>query len=225
MNGQKDTQKTELETLKELFIELNKTIEAAKKEMSSKAKILIESAANELFKVAPEIDHVFWTQYTPYFNDGEACYFSVHEPYFVLNIDLENDDTYSEGSYLYDEKDYANAKTALEEAIAYEKDPKAWQKEYKDKYYKNTGRSYTGNIRWVKPYPDNKQDALNNLTRIEKQFELLSIQDVTRINNAFSAFVGLIYTIPEDIIKVIYGDHVRVTINKNRTEVDEYYHE
>lgn len=31
------------------------------------------------FESHPEVERIVWTQYTPYFNDGEACYFSVNE--------------------------------------------------------------------------------------------------------------------------------------------------
>jgi len=32
----------------------------------------------ELFKQAPNLKSVGWTQYTPYFNDGDTCEFGVH---------------------------------------------------------------------------------------------------------------------------------------------------
>jgi len=35
------------------------------------------------FETYPQVKTVHWTQYAPYFNDGEECIFSVHEPYFT----------------------------------------------------------------------------------------------------------------------------------------------
>jgi hypothetical protein len=35
---------------------------------------------------------VVWTQYAPYFNDGAACVFAVHDPVFT-NFRLEDSDT------------------------------------------------------------------------------------------------------------------------------------
>ena len=32
-----------------------------------------------LFNQYPEVESVSWTQYTPYFNDGDSCTFSVRE--------------------------------------------------------------------------------------------------------------------------------------------------
>jgi len=40
-----------------------------------------------------EVDSVRWEQYTPYFNDGDPCYFSVHEPRVkLLHPEDANDD-------------------------------------------------------------------------------------------------------------------------------------
>lgn len=39
---------------------------------------------------------VEWTQYTPYFNDGDACTFSVHLPYLYRTPTDEDDDTSAE---------------------------------------------------------------------------------------------------------------------------------
>jgi hypothetical protein len=33
-----------------------------------------------------------WTQYTPYYNDGERCEFGVNAPWFRTTVDAENDE-------------------------------------------------------------------------------------------------------------------------------------
>jgi hypothetical protein len=33
-----------------------------------------------IFDKYPQLESVEWTQYTPYFNDGDTCEFGVHEP-------------------------------------------------------------------------------------------------------------------------------------------------
>lgn len=38
----------------------------------------------------PEVEAVKWSQYTPYWNDGEACTFQVGEIYVKLTGDLED---------------------------------------------------------------------------------------------------------------------------------------
>lgn len=65
--------------------------------MSEKEKELQE-AGNKAFKeyvkiffaACPEVQAIVWSQYTPYFNDGEACEFSVNEPTFVFDFDSED---------------------------------------------------------------------------------------------------------------------------------------
>lgn len=49
------------------------------------------------FNEHPELVTVSWTQYTPYFNDGSECYFSVNEQY------VNGLDSYGEESSEYTE--------------------------------------------------------------------------------------------------------------------------
>lgn len=62
--------------------------EAAKKTyddlVASKGKALIGAIFGTAFAACPEIKKIQWTQYTPHFNDGDACEFGVHEPSFLL---------------------------------------------------------------------------------------------------------------------------------------------
>lgn len=64
----------ELENLVKVSNELMKKME----EDGQKALV---AGFKGVFEAHPEMISFSWTQYTPYFNDGEACYFSVHEPY------------------------------------------------------------------------------------------------------------------------------------------------
>jgi hypothetical protein len=53
------------------------------------------------------IKAVKWAQYTPYFNDGEPCVFTIHEPYFrFADLDDYDDGGDYEDGYLssYEEK-------------------------------------------------------------------------------------------------------------------------
>lgn len=214
-----------LQTLKDRFLELSKTIEAAKAEMAAEARRLIQGAANDMFDAAPEIETVFWTQYTPYFSDGEACYFIVNDIYFTLIMDSELDDIYDEGSYLYTQEDYEKAKTDLATAIEYSADPEAWKKAYLDTYYKENERTYPGNTLWLKPYPYDPEEAKSMVTEIELQMTVLSPEDVTRIQTAFDTFCSMLAAVPEDIMQTVYGDHARITITKQGTTTDEYDHD
>ena len=59
-----------------------------------------EAGVGILFETYPELKSFGWRQYTPYFNDGDACYFSVHadEP----DINGEGSDEW------YDEEGWQN---------------------------------------------------------------------------------------------------------------------
>lgn len=64
----------ELDALKTRMAELEK-------EMQEAGGRFFKNAAQDLFDQFPELEQFSWTQYTPYFNDGDTCYFSVHSDY------------------------------------------------------------------------------------------------------------------------------------------------
>lgn len=58
--------------------DLKKQLDAAKTEIQKKGRESFGAAFGELFEKHPTLKCVRWSQYTPWFNDGEACEFSVH---------------------------------------------------------------------------------------------------------------------------------------------------
>lgn len=50
----------------------------AGQELQKQGQKIFEAAAKELFEKYPSLDSFGWEQYTPHFNDGDPCYFSVH---------------------------------------------------------------------------------------------------------------------------------------------------
>lgn len=54
----------------------------AKQEFQNLASKLIKEEFKGFFKAVPEVTVIKWTQYTPYFNDGDPCVFGVNEPTF-----------------------------------------------------------------------------------------------------------------------------------------------
>ena len=59
----------------------------------------------DLFKQAPNLKSFGWTQYTPYFNDGDTCEFGVHIDYPYVNGVNEDYDGESDISIrIYDYK-------------------------------------------------------------------------------------------------------------------------
>lgn len=53
-----------------------------RKEFQDRAQTAFKEVVKELFEKNTGLGLVTWTQYTPYFNDGESCEFSLNEAYF-----------------------------------------------------------------------------------------------------------------------------------------------
>lgn len=72
--------------------ELTKQIEDMKSQYREKAKkVLNESVFPDFFKKHPEVTAIYWAQYTPYFNDGDPCVFSVGEVCVTNSKDMDED--------------------------------------------------------------------------------------------------------------------------------------
>jgi hypothetical protein len=73
------------------IMEKIKTLQAEAKEESRK---LFHELAKEFFDTHPNVNSFGWRQYTPYFNDGDVCEFSVHaSPDYGITInDVSADD-------------------------------------------------------------------------------------------------------------------------------------
>lgn len=52
-------------------------VERLRNEMALVAKDVILDSIRPIFEKYPELQSVSWTQYTPYFNDGDACTFGI----------------------------------------------------------------------------------------------------------------------------------------------------
>jgi hypothetical protein len=66
-----------------------------------------------LFEENPKLKSFGWTQYTPYFNDGDTCYFSANTDYLYINGEQEDEASWSQekkviswGTYNRDKRAY-----------------------------------------------------------------------------------------------------------------------
>lgn len=71
------------------LIELQKELGEARKKILGKGRIAIGKMFDDFFDKYPEILEVKWTQYTPFFNDGDACYFGMNEPCAITQSTLD----------------------------------------------------------------------------------------------------------------------------------------
>ena len=74
------------------------------KELQKKYSAIISEKLTEILKsyfdADPECNRITWTQYTPYFNDGEECIFGVNRPDFFSRVEPDDEDAYEEGDLL-----------------------------------------------------------------------------------------------------------------------------
>jgi hypothetical protein len=94
----------------------------------------------ELFAEAPNLKSFGWTQYTPYFNDGDSCEFGVNFDYPYINGANEDYDEESDISIkIYD---YKNLETEEDARINDEVAEKAGYTWYKGKRIGEQGLCY-----------------------------------------------------------------------------------
>jgi hypothetical protein len=81
----------------------NRELKKLKEEMCERFKEELRTAFKTVFAEYPNVTRLVWTQYTPYFNDGDPCVFSVND----LNVFDEtcaesddDDDDYYDGVYV-----------------------------------------------------------------------------------------------------------------------------
>lgn len=83
-----------------------------------KGQEVVREVFTDFFNANPNVHSVWWRQYTPYFNDGEACVFNVYDPGFKF-VNVEEAAKYCKPGYaqnpetkkyerktVFDEQDY-----------------------------------------------------------------------------------------------------------------------
>ena len=60
------------------------------RKFQEQAQTLFKDITKEFFAKNPGVSAIVWTQYTPYFNDGDTCEFRVNDPTFTNAPDPEN---------------------------------------------------------------------------------------------------------------------------------------
>lgn len=221
-----NTLKTEHKSLQDQINELNS-------QMREKSKLLMKEAFREfLGKYNEVVENVYWTQYTPYFNDGEACEFSVHDAFILLKDDEDACDY--EGSSLYSEDDIVNLKSKIADIEAWEKDPMAAARKHQAEYMKRYNRdpfSYDGGRYGNNKTPEEKMAEWkpHYATKETYQEELKTAEYILskypNLKVDFEEIKRMINGLDEDLMKAMFGDHVKVVVSVDGIEVEEYDHD
>lgn len=77
-------------------------IKVLKKELTQKAKDGLMSCLAELFEQHPEVKSLRFAAYTPYFNDGDECFYRCGAYYATINDDDEQDVSASVADIFHD---------------------------------------------------------------------------------------------------------------------------
>jgi hypothetical protein len=82
----------QINEIESLFDQMNAEMEELKATYQKRGQEIFKLAFKEFFDANPEVKVVGWRQYTPYFNDGDACTFNCYASYaFVSNaVDYDN---------------------------------------------------------------------------------------------------------------------------------------
>lgn len=73
------------DSLKQLIVDFEKQ----QSEFQEKVKAEIGGLFKQVFEEIPSLTQISWTQYAPYFNDGDECTFNVHTPSFCTKAYTE----------------------------------------------------------------------------------------------------------------------------------------
>ena len=222
-----------LTQMKEEFKTLQERIEALNVEMQEKSKVLMKEALRDFFEQYDGVvQNLFWRQYTPYFNDGESCEFSVYDTHITLVINKDEDeDDEDEGSTVYGPEDIARFKETIELWESFNRDPKAEALKYQSYYIQKYKRD---------PFEADKWSGKTSAQRMNEWTPDYFSLDVRRkqladaeylvanyptLKDDYQEISRLIAGINEDIMKAMFGDHAKVICSKDGIEVEEYQHD
>lgn len=71
--------------------EIREKISELKKELVGKSTEIFTDFQKEIFDKYPQLKSFGWSQYTPYFNDGDTCQFSANTDYIKINDEWVDD--------------------------------------------------------------------------------------------------------------------------------------
>jgi len=93
---------------------------AAKEEASKLAKAHLDAGLKKIFSDHPRLIAFKWSQYTPYFNDGDTCEFGINDAYYKFDDTEEEDGDYGDGFqsvYSYKGNEEPAHKVAARDAV------------------------------------------------------------------------------------------------------------
>jgi predicted translin family RNA/ssDNA-binding protein len=183
--------------LKKKIKDNQKQVEKLKDRLVKDSRELFKVSCKEIFENNPGFKSFSWTQYTPYFNDGDSCEFSAHTDYVYIDDEDE-------------ESDFHNAEIDFKEVKQKEKTIKNLLSEIDN--LKNQGKK------------EDDWEIRRNLGRIEK-LNKLSVEDAEKRFNFLKDISDLLSSIDQDTLETMFGDHAKVIVSKDEINVEHYDHD
>jgi hypothetical protein len=184
------------------------------KQLVDSLLVSLETVSAQFFKDFPEILSVYWTQYAPHFNDGDACEFSVGDVSYTIDGDVlvEDGEDEGEGSYLYEDTDVERATKRVNDCTLYASDPE---------YFNKPDENYRRHSQYWLPH---LAEAIYNLEQITKQIEQLGNRGPL-MRKGIEELYTFIQSVPANIMQEVFGDSVRVELTAEGVSVEDYEHD
>lgn len=196
---------------KKLRSDLDKHTAAVHAEIKVEARKVIEAIGAEFFARNPSVVAIRWTQYTPYWQDGDTCTFSAEDPELQLFATDEDDD---EERYFQGHQGLLLTKGYREGEIKeIEAEIAAGQPAKKDY--------------WSRPRTQKDIDeARAEIARIDAQIEKAGgVEAYAKIVADFEVAANVIKSIKDADLEIVFNDHVQVFVTKDGITVEEYEHD
>lgn len=185
-------------TIKELSIRISKAkkdIEKLKSKVMKDSQLLFKQSIKDIFKKHKKLVSFSWTQYTPYWNDGDECLFSAHTDYLYIN-GSDDCESFSELEQFHTDcldKDKSIKKLTMDNIKLAKKKDQKWQIESNERRIEEIQKADFEEVKW--------------------KYEFL--KDVSNLLNNFS----------QEALLEMFSDHVKVTITKDGIETENYEHD
>lgn len=199
--------------------DLTKKMKEAKANLVEKIKPQFHDIFKPFLEKYPEVKELRFTAYTPYFNDGEPCEYSVGELHGFYNTEDECEYDGSlpvcgpSPSELAEFKRTGEVTGKLRVYVEHYTKP--------SNKYNHTTRSYEK----LPAKYETLADAARAVYREQLMLDLEELEAKGKLIDDFTEISSVLSSIPDDVIYEMFGDHVKIVITREGVEVEEYSHD
>lgn len=167
-----------------------------KNKVEQDSRELLRCSMLEIFKKNKSFESFSWTQYTPYWNDGDTCEFYAHTDSIFIDDEEESVCSYE-------------LKSLYEKLLEKDKEIKKLQR-------RNNKLEKNNDIKnWE--YSSNKRQI--------EILENSNIDDVKRKLDFLLDIEELVSSIDQDTLYSMFGDHCKVTVKKDGVTTESWSHD